>query len=207
MIPPKLVTIYGLCDPRTKELRYVGKTRGNVRQRVRAHCCESSNHGTHKLHWVMGLKAAGLRPYLVVLETVPEQEWREAETFWIQYMRFLGCRLVNANDGGRGHDSLSNEARQRISLARRGMKFSPEHIRNLSTSHKGQRPTNIEELRQLSKRPKSEAHKRAISIGLLGHPVSIETRRRQSIAARKRRHTNQSPPEPGRVPPRAVVLT
>lgn len=42
---------------------------------------------------------------------------------------------------------MSDELKLKLSLAKKGKKFSEEHIKNLSLSHKGKMPSNIEMLR------------------------------------------------------------
>lgn len=60
--------IYSLMDPRTLEIRYVGKT-NNPKERMRAHISPHvyMRHNNAKCIWIEELKAAGLRPIMQVL--------------------------------------------------------------------------------------------------------------------------------------------
>lgn len=61
--------VYGLYDPRTGELRYIGKTVQGARRRVNGHLCDSIRHGdTHVARWLRVLGHDGIRPAARVLE-------------------------------------------------------------------------------------------------------------------------------------------
>lgn len=102
-----LTIIYGLSDPRTNELRYIGKTQRSLKERLREHKIVAVG-GRKALqqycaNWLRSLYRHGIDPVCTVLETVPDGgDWVEAEQFWIRYMRFVGCRLTNHTDGGEG---------------------------------------------------------------------------------------------------------
>ncbi len=108
--------IYGLVDPRTHELRYVGKScKGMIRPKER--------HHAHCRNWEENLLRQNLKPTIVVFhETDCADFLKEAEIFWIKYFRSIGCRLTNMTDGGEGSlgSKPSLETRQKMSLARIG---------------------------------------------------------------------------------------
>ena len=60
--------IYALIDPRNQDIRYVGKSAEHlVYKRYYQHYgCYGLNH--HKNAWIKGLRKAGLRPSLFILE-------------------------------------------------------------------------------------------------------------------------------------------
>jgi len=72
------------------------------------------------------------------------------------------------NKAMRKGQKMSQEQREKLSKAHKGKVFSAEHLKNLSESHKGQIPTNLEQLRQLAKRPKSQEHIEKIKLSNLG---------------------------------------
>ena len=128
----KTTIIYGAIDPRTSELRYVGKTKGTLKARLAGHL-RAGTH-THRGHWFRSLRNQGVAPDMFVIERVPEDsDWRECEQFWIAYFRSIGCNLVNTSVGGDGAT---------------GVALSEDRKAALSRFHKG--------------RPKSEAHRMAI---------------------------------------------
>ena len=92
------VIIYGLIDPRTNYLRYIGKTVGTPEGRVSGHLKSPTYCG----RWLRNLASCGLQPGIVILEVADEISWSESETFWIAYFKFLGCNLTNRTIGGDG---------------------------------------------------------------------------------------------------------
>jgi len=97
----ELFYIYGLIDPRTNCVRYVGKAK-NTDQRFSNHWCPSGRSDkTPKGAWFRKLHRLGLKPLLVILDVVPEEEWHQAEREWIAHYR-KQQRLFNFTDGGEG---------------------------------------------------------------------------------------------------------
>lgn len=94
--------IYALIDPRTSECRYTGKA-DDVPLRAQRHLRKSSlSAPTHKNCWLLSLVYAGLKPEVVVLDTIPKKDWQTYEQWWIAYLRFLGVNLTNGTTGGDG---------------------------------------------------------------------------------------------------------
>jgi hypothetical protein len=92
------VFIYVLCNP-DRMPRYVGKAI-NPEQRLKSHMNDKSSR--RKAQWLRSLRARGLAPLLVVLESVPESEWEAAEARWIARFRKRGIDLHNHTAGGEG---------------------------------------------------------------------------------------------------------
>lgn len=123
-------SIYCLVDPRTSEVRYVGKTEQRLESRITAHMRDTTK--CHRVHWLSELRALGLRPVGVVLEDVHgAHPWQESERFWIQRLRSMGARLVNNTDGGDGVSGLPPETRQRMRAVWLGRKHKPETLQKL----------------------------------------------------------------------------
>jgi hypothetical protein len=124
------IFIYTLSDPRTGEVRYVGKTAYGLQHRLRQHVNDRSV--SHKTNWIRSLKAAEVRPIIEVLEeivTSDEGVWQEAEAFWIESLRQMGCRLTNLRSGGYGGGKLSRESREKVSASLRAA-TTPERRAN-----------------------------------------------------------------------------
>lgn len=79
-----MFSVYALCDPRTHDLRYVGKTCRSLNERLADHMTPSYlKTSTYKNRWLRQLKSAGLKPDIVLLEThVSEDALNEAERFF-----------------------------------------------------------------------------------------------------------------------------
>lgn len=97
--------IYYLCDPRTGEPRYVGKTVA-PKQRARGHYTSplGSTSKYPVARWISQLRASGRRPQFLEIETVPAGEnWEVREQFHIaEARRLYGRRILNVTDGGGG---------------------------------------------------------------------------------------------------------
>lgn len=132
-----MIYIYGLCCPETKQIRYIGKTI-RPKGRLRDHINDKSK--THKVNWIKSLKAKGLTPSMVILETLEDgANWEEAEIRWIQQGKNNGWDLVNGTTGGDGVPNLSKESRERIRQAWIGRKHTEETKRKLSKASTGRK--------------------------------------------------------------------
>jgi len=97
-----LVHIYCLRDPRTQEIRYIGKA-SDLRWRMFGHLCPSSlKTNTHKNNWIKSLLKLGLRPLCESIFRVPVVHWEVAERAAIAEAKALGFNLTNETDGGDG---------------------------------------------------------------------------------------------------------
>jgi hypothetical protein len=93
--------IYGIADPRDHEIRYVGKTQNALEQRLWEHEFQPSNSRVCSM--LKGMRRAGLKPEIVVLEICLKHRWHRREEFWIAALS-SGGRLLNRSIGGRFDD-------------------------------------------------------------------------------------------------------
>lgn len=98
----KPTRIYTLTDPRTKEIRYVGKTIKTLQQRLTAHLYDINRTKTHKSNWIREVMSEDLTPIIEEIETLPWNVSQEAEMYWIAQFQAWGFRLVNLTKGGEG---------------------------------------------------------------------------------------------------------
>lgn len=94
--------IYGLIDPITNELRYIGRSSSGL-QRPRCHFtpCILKKEKNHCHNWIKSLINKNLKPEIIIIETFDNSNnLNEAEIYWIAYFKFLGCNLTNLTDGG-----------------------------------------------------------------------------------------------------------
>ena len=103
--------IYALIDPRTKCVRYVGKTKQPLLVRLRKHINDKPKHNTHKHNWIQSLITINLKPEIVMLELCNETNWVEREKYWIQYFD----NLTNLTTGGEGCDYFDEDVKLKIS--------------------------------------------------------------------------------------------
>jgi hypothetical protein len=87
------IHIYGLVDPRTGAIRYIGQSRAPA-QRLRQHLGRQDN--PHLATWVAELRAARLQPLVRRLATVASQtDATTVERALIQAHHAAGAELVN----------------------------------------------------------------------------------------------------------------
>lgn len=113
--------IYGLVDPRTGYVRYVGKA-NNPTYRLSMHLTPAEIKDTsHKNSWLRGLLSDGNKPELIILQSVSKSIWQDAERRWIAYYRSIPKypRLTNTVDGGEGVDGLILSEQQRRARSER----------------------------------------------------------------------------------------
>ena len=113
--------IYTLSDPKTNEIRYIGKT-NDLDYRLKKHINESKNKRTHKEKWIDSIILKGLSPIIEILDIVDETEWCFYETYWISQFKTWGFNLTNGTSGGEGSDGFkgknhSNETKEKCRIA------------------------------------------------------------------------------------------
>lgn len=188
--------IYGLCDPLTGELRYVGKSsRDDPRQRVSEHYYAALRRAdTHVARWI---RKVG-RPTVVVLEQDPD-DLDDAERWWIAKLSiFRLCNHTEGGDGGRGL-SPSAERRAIVSAKLKGRPKSPETRARIAAAarRRSENPEYMERLRaSLSARNRSDEQRAAVSAFHKGRKRSAQTRERIAAARRAQRSNQDTPAAP-----------
>ena len=71
--------IYALIDPRTGEVRYVGKADDPDLRLAQHIAAARKGEATYKGRWIRKLLDLELKPSLEILEEVPIQDWEEAD--------------------------------------------------------------------------------------------------------------------------------
>lgn len=112
--------IYGLIDPFTNQLRYVGKSKDLCRRKTE-YVRYKKAPKRHVEKWVNSLITKGVVPDIEILEELEDpKKLNELEKFYIAYFKSLGCNLCNHTDGGEGmcgfqytyEQNLENSKRQ-----------------------------------------------------------------------------------------------
>lgn len=96
--------IYGLLDPETKELKYVGKTSGKLTDRLSSHlwCAKKSGRKNLIYSWMRSLLNRNLKPEIFEIDSAETKDIDNLEIFYIQYFKTIGCDLKNQQPGGNG---------------------------------------------------------------------------------------------------------
>lgn len=134
--------IYGLIDPRTEEVRYIGKS-NDPQERLRQHMKCRTVDQTYKAKWLRQLKSSGIAPILIILEQCEEETWEACEISWIAFGRQRGWPLTNTCDGGGQsngfaghHHSQEAKKRQAEYWTGKSRPHSSVHTANLSAAMK-----------------------------------------------------------------------
>lgn len=132
--------IYGLVDPRNHELRYVGKTIQPLEDRLRIHLNDAKNiKRRHVCVWIRKVARDGFTPEIFEIESVNE-DWVQAEQFWIAYFRYVGAVLTNHTKGGEGALGYKHrpESRKKMSDILKVKMADPDIRRKISEAAKRQ---------------------------------------------------------------------
>ena len=173
------VYIYGLYDPFTGELRYIGKT-NNLNRRLWFHVRNAEKgQRTYKASWIRSLLKYGERPIIDVIKETTEGNWQKDEQDCIAQSVEEGTRLTNLTKGGDGLIDYhhSEETKKKISEYNKkngklppswkGRKQSPEHIRKRveARKEKGNYGHSEETKEKISKGRKGKALGNQNSLG------------------------------------------
>ena len=118
-----MIEIYGLFDPDTGELRYVGKAKDSGK-RFKRHIDERRLNRPVNL-WVRSLIASGKVPALKVLEVVEDDKWEEAERRLIAEHRKTS-KLLNLADGGAMPGQTEEQRKKAARASNEVQKAKPE---------------------------------------------------------------------------------
>lgn len=132
--------IYGLIDPNTNELRYIGKTNNQKVRLNRHHQLSHLKSNSHHDNWIKSLLSSGQRAEMIIIETYNTYELlNQAEIDTIAYFKFIGCDLTNGTPGGDGRSNFkhSKETREKISKGNIGKICSDSTKLAISMANKG----------------------------------------------------------------------
>lgn len=145
----KQFLVYGLVDPRTNELRYIGASTQGLKRPARHMTTYMLRiQKTKTRSWIVSLKNLQLVPVITILRycRTAKNTFR-AERELIKHHRNLGANLTNHTDGGEGTwgRTHSQQTRDKISAANakahRGKRHSRKHVLKQAAATRGQRRT------------------------------------------------------------------
>ncbi len=191
-----MIYIYGLYDPDTLELRYIGKT-NDLRGRLWGHIRDAKGgQRTYKGTWIRWLLGVGKEPFIAAIQETTEESWQQDEKECIAQAKYEGARLTNLTKGGEGiiGYSHSQETREkirkynletgRIPPSWKGQKQSPEHIKKRVEAR--QKAGNYAHTEEAKKRiSKGRKGKAMGNTNTLGNKQSEETKQKRRISLKK----------------------
>lgn len=133
----KITYIYTLSDPRTNEIRYVGKS-DNPLNRLNEHIRKAKYSHTHKNNWINLLIKMNIKPIIEIIDIVNIGECDFWEQYWIDTFKIWGFNLTNIALGGIG-GNLGEIVNAKISKKLKNRKFSEETISKMKISAKNRK--------------------------------------------------------------------
>jgi hypothetical protein len=120
--------IYALVCPITGDVRYIGKTRMSLIERLEAHIRHaSSGRRGHCQAWIRKLERVGLQPRIEpVVEGDDADDWQALEKATITAFLEAGSPLTNMTGGGDGFHKLDPDALRRRVESRRVTMSAPD---------------------------------------------------------------------------------
>lgn len=189
------VRIYALVDPLDGFAKYVGKTTATLRTRLNGHLSDVRRGRVYipRHRWIQFVLSKGVAPEIIELEVCGSADWQEYEKFWISYLRFLGCPLLNATDGGDGISSHrhSTETKDKQRAAALLRYLNPENKKKTGDAVRQAflRPEAKENLRRgLSKR----VYDADMARGIIAEAKSVEGRARRSQMSSGRKQSEET---------------
>lgn len=198
--------IYGLIDPRTQEIRYVGKSVLSPARRLAVHLwrAKTAPHKRHSMAWLLSLHREGVAAIVETLEEVPPNgDWVEAEQFWISSLRLAGARLCNHTAGGEGQTGYKQPPEMVAKRIKRGAehhrtgKRMPEHVREALRVARKRQISDPEwcrrnvERRRAAITPEQIATMRKGLAAFMADPIKRQQRKERHLAAAQSEQARQ----------------
>jgi NUMOD3 motif-containing protein len=195
-----MTAIYSLSHPITREVRYVGKTKLPLCQRLQLHLSEARyKERAHyrKNRWVAALLKQGLEPIIRLVQIVLHGErWEDCEILWISKYRkqFPGVMVNHYGGGGQAGPPtgriVSEETKQKIRntlkgrITRRNPYTPTAETRKRISEANSRRRSSDETKRKISAlhkgRIKSDQERRNISEGRKRNMATEEGRKKMA---------------------------
>ena len=187
--------VYGLYDPRTNELCYIGKSSiGLKRPRCHLHA-PSKKLRNFCTRWLRKLYKLNLKPTIKVLKRAKSgKEAFDVERELIAKALSEGCELMNMTSGGEGSVGFKHtkESKKKMSAVAMGRKFSEETREKLRVSATGRRHSKeaIEKMRaaNIGRKHTAETIKKMSEIQTC---LRTPERRRQVASERTRKKASK----------------
>jgi hypothetical protein len=165
----------------------VGKTAYPLPVRLSQHLYDARCGKKRYLYnWIRSILSSGHIPIILLIGEA-EGDGVKEEIAWIDYGRKEGWRLVNTTNGGEGILGYKHtkETRIKMSIAKKGIRFSQEHCQKMSEIRKG-KPNGRLGCHE------SWEHRQKISKALKGRSTSEETRKKLSESNMGKHHSEET---------------
>ena len=106
------VFIYGLTDPRTGHVAYVGKAVDPQKRYLQHILGREDQKTTPKSAWIKHLLAMGEKPGLTIIEECTQDNWKDRERHHIAEHRAKNASLKNLADGGNAPSMTLEQRRE-----------------------------------------------------------------------------------------------
>ena len=138
--------IYGIVNPITNELRYIGQTVNfNKRKSEHLYRAKTLKSSWYLYNWINSMLSDNIKPEFIIIDEVSIESLDYWEIFYISYFKSIGCNLTNYASGGNSRggynhtqefkDYLSNKYKGRKPW-NTGKKLSKEHKENIVKNHR-----------------------------------------------------------------------
>lgn len=149
--------VYGLIDPFTHEIKYIGKSVSGI-ERAHQHWSPSSlkEGNTHKNNWIKKLRSLNKKYNVVVLFAIEKNKIDGDVNLFIynkeqEFINLHNNTLTNLTDGGPGATGrkISDETRKKMSEAAK--KRGTEHLKKYTFKHKTEEQKQFTKLKTKEK--------------------------------------------------------
>jgi hypothetical protein len=145
--------VYGLIDPRTNLIKYVGITKRNLELRLSEHINTRRKYNTYKIKWIDKLKSIQLLPTIILIENnLTKESACEKEIYYIDF--YKSNKLVNGTTGGESGFQVKKSSINRLKISLTGRSLSEEHKKNIGIA--SQRPCTESAKKKLRKKAKKQ---------------------------------------------------
>lgn len=132
--------IYGLTDPDTQEIRYIGKSTSGMKRPLEHKKPSNLKVSSYKVNWIKSLINQDKIYGIIILEiTKTPEELDSREIYWIAEYRSRGTSLTNGTDGGEGALGREVTEETRILMSEKRRKYyenNPEEAIKLGISQR-----------------------------------------------------------------------
>lgn len=144
-------SVYTLREPDSELIRYVGITKGTLKDRIRRHL--NDKRVNHRTCWFKKLKNLNQVPIIEMInDNLSEEEALYEEKQYIKLFKSCGANLVNGNDGGvlgknlKGIKKTKEHIAKVTATKRKNGSFihSEERKKRMSEKMKGRKPKNFD---------------------------------------------------------------